>query len=299
MGDADASPPAQFGLLPHDMLVCVLSALVSTSSDAVAAICNIACCSLRLHQAACEDAIWHSLLVNRGCGHLGLGNGTTARHTFRAHWQRAQRMLLEALSELGARAAPASCGNLPALTVCSSSDRRPTSVGASIDSIASGIRHIAAALAAGDVCADDCVRILFSRGLHKPLHSFAILAVLMQQDKLEYAALPIDDAADAMGRHDTVCVALAAAVRQLGTRSTPAAALDCKLLLQWWTWSQARDCRGFRARDDVHSLSATLDDLYQRPDHKFWQVLQRGVVQEVRSMRISAVDEADDNAPTT
>lgn len=74
----------------------------------------------------------------------------------------------------------------------------------------------------------------------------------------------------------------------LGVRAAPLPSLFARVTLRWSTWSQLRDCRGFRARDDVHRLSSRLVELCARPefDLEFWTILQRGVCDEVRAIHL-------------
>ena len=67
--------------------------------------------------------------------------------------------------------------------------------------------------------------------------------------------------------------------------------------------SQLRDCRGFRARDDLHRQPATLADLLSACEAPagvlssaaalFVQVLSRGVIAEVRAIQLSRHELAD------
>ena len=67
-------------------------------------------------------------------------------------------------------------------------------------------------------------------------------------------------------------------------------ALSRRIVVKYWTWSQSRDCRGFRAKDDVHRITADLRTLCKQREHAAWAVLARGVVNEVRHIRIQAED---------
>ena len=67
----------------------------------------------------------------------------------------------------------------------------------------------------------------------------------------------------------------------------PPPSLNGTLTIRWSTWSNARDCRGFRARDDLHRRTISLLTLSQELEHECWPVLLRGVGHEVRELRVS------------
>ena len=77
----------------------------------------------------------------------------------------------------------------------------------------------------------------------------------------------------------------AAARLRLAERDAPDS-LFARISIKWHTWSSARDCRGFRARDDLHRRSATLLELACEPAHELWGVLARGRGGEVRGMKV-------------
>ena len=66
----------------------------------------------------------------------------------------------------------------------------------------------------------------------------------------------------------------------------PAGCLQAHIEVKRYSWSQARDCRGFRARDDLTTLSEPLGVLAASPQHQLWEVLDRGAVNEVRHIGV-------------
>jgi len=155
----------------------------------------------------------------------------------------------------------------------------------------------------GQVAADDIIEWL--RSDCSPIKALAALAVLQRRNlrsECEPHGLDLRRAP------------LTRALQQL--RSQPAAAtlavLASHVTLKWSSWSSARDCRGFRARDDVHRLSPSLHELLMvvgdgeelprgasasdlassspaselSDAERFWRVLTRGVVNEIRAIHL-------------
>ena len=69
---------------------------------------------------------------------------------------------------------------------------------------------------------------------------------------------------------------------------SPPPSLSNRVVLRWSTWSQLRDCRGFRARDDQHRRDGMLLELFQQPDADMWRMLARGDGNDVREVRLAA-----------
>ena len=88
-----------------------------------------------------------------------------------------------------------------------------------------------------------------------------------------------------------VCAAEAADAldSQMRRLALPELALPQKLEIKRYTWSQLRDCRGFRARDDVMVRRATLRELAMDDTHEIWGVLARGVRFEVQRVVLRVV----------
>ena len=63
-------------------------------------------------------------------------------------------------------------------------------------------------------------------------------------------------------------------------------ALAARVDVMVHAFSQRRDCRGFRARDDLTTLSEPLGVLAASPQHQLWEVLDRGAVNEVRHIGV-------------
>ena len=82
---------------------------------------------------------------------------------------------------------------------------------------------------------------------------------------------------------DVGAVALAV---QLLWLDPPRSWLASRIEVKIYTWSQLRDCRGFRARDDVHTRHVTLRELAMDDSHEVWGLLARGVKYEVQRITI-------------
>ena len=74
----------------------------------------------------------------------------------------------------------------------------------------------------------------------------------------------------------------------------PPPALRNGIALVWTTWSNARDPRGFRARDDRHRREASLQELCVDQEHEIWRVLMRGAVQEVHELKVMPLNSGDE-----
>ena len=87
----------------------------------------------------------------------------------------------------------------------------------------------------------------------------------------------------------------------LGTTATPfwsapvpPALQSHAYVVRWATWSNLRDCRGFRARDDLHNCTVLLSEIWEGcadydelGDPSGWSVLRRGVKDDVQWIRVS------------
>ena len=74
--------------------------------------------------------------------------------------------------------------------------------------------------------------------------------------------------------------------KQIQLLEPPQSWLSSRIEVKSYTWSQLRDCRGFRARDDVHIRHVTLRELAIDDSHEVWGVLARGVKYEVQRITI-------------
>ena len=61
-----------------------------------------------------------------------------------------------------------------------------------------------------------------------------------------------------------------------------------RVVVRVYSFSQLRDCRGFRARDDMLSIDADLYTLVALPsEHEVWRIIERGTKHEVREILLS------------
>jgi hypothetical protein len=62
------------------------------------------------------------------------------------------------------------------------------------------------------------------------------------------------------------------------------AALERTVELHIYSFSEKRDCRGFRARDDRTTLSGSVGELLHQLSHPIWKALARGIGMEVTGL---------------
>lgn len=127
----------------------------------------------------------------------------------------------------------------------------------------------------------------------RPVGCLAVLAALQDGAAQEWG-LPAHECASTADAPAAVLVQSDASARQtareklLSSPWSPPPSLLNQVVLRWSTWSQLRDCRGFRARDDKHRRAASLLELCQQPDAEVWTVVARGEGNDVRELRLSA-----------
>ncbi|EOD15981.1 hypothetical protein EMIHUDRAFT_464373 [Emiliania huxleyi CCMP1516] len=75
--------------------------------------------------------------------------------------------------------------------------------------------------------------------------------------------------------------------------AVPPRTLSRTVELRVSSFSEKRDCRGFRARDERKTLTASVLELALSEDrHPIWATLRRGVVMEVRDLTLSSAVES-------
>ena len=278
--------PPNLAALPLDALSSVLSWLDLRDC------CRAARVSCSLRAAARDDCLWAALGVTYGesvhCDYSD-PSGPIGRARFRERWCGAMAMV-ESVDKLGdgtgGRQKPQECLAVTAGTAlvmcCAPSAWKASVDGQSVggDEFLAGVAGILTHLATGvlhPLHLVDWLRCTASE--RQPLRCLAILAAL--QDKQAWLPSGCDLKKGKEAR--------AMARRRLAASPAPPAALLRKISVRWLTWSQRRDCRGFRARDDVHQQSETLLELWRRPDNHVWNVLARGVANDVRDIRVVSV----------
>merc|ERR1712060_48307 len=110
----------------------------------------------------------------------------------------------------------------------------------------------------GTVGRYDMLEWLQSAAAERPLRALAVVAAIRSA-------------------HEKVC-------EDAGLRD---ALMKRRVALHISSFSQRRDCRGFRARDEVRTISGDCWTLLLQPDHLFWSALERGVRNEVRDLQLS------------
>lgn len=167
---------------------------------------------------------------------------------------------------------------------CESSD---TSGSVTQEAYTEAVQMVADALVAQDVAPDDLVDYLTSSdAAEQPIRCLALIDVLHRRSGSDDSTglgtakrAALQQLAEACGCSDEPSG---------GSESVGCPSLRRRVIVKYFTWSQARDCRGFRARDEVHRINVGLHTLLAQPDHRAWNVLSRGVVNEVRQIRILA-----------
>ena len=122
----------------------------------------------------------------------------------------------------------------------------------------------------------------------RPLLCLTILAVLQEEAPQRWLAA-CEDVVRELDSDDESSHRKAAARKHLQCPRSLPLSLQCEVTLRWSTWSQLRDCRGFRARDDRHRRSATLLQLLQQPEAEVWRVLARGEGHEISKLSLHEV----------
>ena len=264
---AEDEPPPTLPTLPLDVLACVLAELDPPDLCTCARACK---CGL---QAAAEEA-WKRLDRERPLRSDNKG-------PFRSRWLEAMLRIefVDCLGGAEGRPQPQECLSAAAAATPIACGSGPLADGQSLDyaTFHRGLASMTGCLHRGLFHAHHQVDWLRTREAgRQPLRCLAILLLLHGWELLM-------DSGQASG-----CSAPRnpAAYRRLRGAPWAPSALRRDVVLRWRTWSQARDCRGFRARDDVHTRTASLFELSQQPDHEFWRVLRRGVTAEVRSLEV-------------
>lgn len=242
-------------------------------------ICRAARLSRAVLEAASDEVLWRTLLQRRYAvtDERMSARANSARAEFRSRWSAAQDLLRGA--DFSSRAPPVLCTIPPNMgqVVCSSP--RKAAEGLSEDAFKRGVAFIGAAIACGHVSFGDLADFLLSAAAtREPVHCAGLLFVLhfMQTSPVEFSQALAPGRADARRR-------LAAA-----SRCGAPPALRASIVVKYSTWSQSRDCRGFRARDDIHRVQAPLLTLSEQPEHELWRVLERGAINEVRCVSVLA-----------
>ena len=268
-------------------------------------LCRVASVCHGLHSAVNDAILWRKLLKHR-YGRLEVPEVTTAgagvchaRETFRERWTRAQGFVWQA-AHLDERAPPEPCLS-PHHAVhadkvtCMSKSCEANSSGVSEERYARGVDMVGDAVADGSVAADDLVDwFLSARADRQPIRGLALLAVLHRSSQALTDA-DADECVSPVSIRHSWCMsarAIAERRRKAATSALQHLAGACgsspsllqEVVIKYTTWSQARDCRGFV--DDVHRIQADLRTLCLEPEHPAWTILERGVINEVRNIRI-------------
>jgi len=317
--DEAVHPLSHLTVLPHELCCAIMHHIGDTMSIvAVTATCKPL-------MAMADSDFWRVRLTERYPGAEPSGDASTVRDLYSVRWKKA-RMELNDLSIPGSNAPPvAMVSSSTGLSARSASN--PLECSARVLHSASVIEgefkrdcdQLASLVANGQIAADDIVEWLRSDAATRaPLTACAAIAVL-QRRRLRSECEP--HALDLRLRP------LARALQRLrqGTHATPPRVLSQRVVLKWTAWSSARDCRGFRARDDLRRLQPTLQELllcvadeersmaleepasphstpprtppgtpesHSGDAEAFWRVLARGVVHEVRSISLASDVEA-------
>ena len=274
--------------LPQDLLAHILSHLSHPAE-----ISRVSSCATSMAAAAADDALWCSLFEARYKSRPPDG-GVSCRDAFLRRWNSARKVLMEVpLPDANAMATPSPAQpfnyspTATGLTTCSGWRTVDPSACdgkvASVDRCAyeKGVACMAEAISSGAAGCCDIVDWLLD--CDAKVATEQPLRVLTMVDLLNTGRnLPYEHLADSW--HE--CERLRDTARKPAWGSWRAS-------LKWSTWSMARDCRGIRARDELHRLGLTLEELSSSVPEPccqdattFWHTLARGVKHEVRQMRV-------------
>lgn len=286
--------------LPYELLVHAVAQL-----DSPFDLQAVAQASKAFHAVAHEEPVWRSLVnqryglsVQHPAGFSVVGD---AMEEFRERWHSAQETI-RAVPNLGSEGRrPSLCSTLSStiqrgLPICCSSEPSKEDLGVSESDLKQGVSAMAEALSCGAVSVADMVDwLLTDAAARQPIRCLAMLALLQPPPPPPPAAPQASDAAANEAAHappfcPQAFSEAAAAARSRLMAASPPRALRERIVIKWWSWSTARDCRGFRARDDMHRITADLATLCREPGHELWAVLTRGVVNEVRSIRVNVAE---------
>jgi hypothetical protein len=274
-----AEPPLAFETLPFDALCGIISWLDTLD------VCGLARTSKALHTVACNELIWAERL-SRHCGESGgRVEGRGGRLCFRDAWTARMADIEHGLAFLDnteLTSQPHVCaavGSAASPMVCSTSPAMRSSLrGIDPARFKRGVDTLHAYGPSASSGLIDWLRT--SAATRHPLRS---LAVLVSLHALAYPKLGCSEAVSGAAERR------AAVLHQLAFLSrAPPPSLRKVVTVEWSTWSQLRDCRGFRARDDLHRSTASLQELCDHPEAQLWAVLERGECHEVRELRLFA-----------
>uniref|UniRef100_A0A7S0P4W7 F-box domain-containing protein n=1 Tax=Calcidiscus leptoporus TaxID=127549 RepID=A0A7S0P4W7_9EUKA len=271
MQDSDAaslSAPPALAYLPDDVLDVLMHHLGRARY-----VERLGSCSSALHRASQRGSVWAWLCC--------AGNGSSAaeesqslggeawRERYVARQLGALAFISRTLARCGSaeraqcsRSVSVSAGPVP----CSWT--RPALSGAVPLRAWCEVRdHLSAALRAGDLMVDDVVSWIEQAIL--PRETLSVLAII------------------------SMLSVYGGCMKNflLHEPKLQAALARSRVLVRVYSFSQLRDCRGFRARDDMLSIDADLYTLVALPlEHEVWRIIKRGTQHEVREILLSGVD---------
>jgi hypothetical protein len=284
-----ATPPT-LPSLPHDCLVAVASSLRTID------LCRLLSSSHPLFTT--RLALWDSLIPTRFAPHL---SSAAPVLTFREQWRR----IMDAIDEI-ARELDNTHRSLPPVAIVATSvatsdsptamslsmsppgaaTRMAGNAGVGVDPFNSFVARLQR-LASPPILAEWLDTRMAAR---TPLGCLAVLAALRSREAAPRLGEEHEGVYEPTLGHERDGGAYLA---ELATRLPPSPSLLAQVTLRWSTWSQLRDCRGFRARDDLHRCSSRLLELVCADDEPdggaaagFWAILRRGVADEVRSLQL-------------
>lgn len=243
--------------LPSDVLIRVVD---SAPAPRHSFLTYLSYCDKALHKST--EPLWMQLYQERFGSSLGKGEDTNSnwRVAYVHAWEKARNKL-----EQVSRCTPMEEAACSTSSSSSRPSQAPISMGMNtsryVDSrlITQSANAVATLLTATEVSSRDVTEWMASKdGASDPLRQLAMISALHTYEKADIVSRLL--------RH--ACPHLAAVT----------------LSLRYYTWSQLRDCRGFRARDDMHILGENLLLLALSPTHEIWRVFHRGPVNEIRQI---------------
>ena len=257
--------------LPADVLRVVLQALGDPC-----ALCHLARCSSWCADAANDAAVWRALFVRRygaveaPCDPLMTTSDWRARFALRRR---------DSLASLCALTLSCVVERVPLIACSRAVAQSPVVVSSQQDRsfiteahFRAAVDRLEAAFESGEIPVDDAAECFDDAdGFPGGIRRLALVAALRRHET-SVAAIARLALNEAIGPIAQRC----SADRPMAKAWT--------IRLKIASFSQLRDCRGFRARDDVAYVDASLAKLLEMPAHPLWKALERGTVNEVRGL---------------
>lgn len=287
--------------LPIELLCSVLDTLFGcASSHNFESICDAASTCRLLHTAAADNALWERIAVRCGAYSwsllrmgvvLPMGSDPHPPGMWRAEVLRARSMafgLLEAATDAASTMASAAAEVMPSTsarcgpTVVTSASRYTATPGLKRSEYCTAVQGASRLLVepkpAAESDANKERRADWAAELAWSFLSDWLRSRLPTREPLR--ALVLADALSSCNSSAGEAIRLRWASQ---VRMRPGT-LERSVELHVYSFSEKRDCRGFRGRDDCTTLSASVGELLHQPSHPIWRTLARGLGMEITGL---------------